>query len=101
MVERMPKKRQPREVWEVTRIRVYERDGGLCQYPKGKHPVALNEAHIDHVVSGKLGSNEDSNLRTLCRMHHCLRSDSRHRGMIASALRDGLIPPNWRELVWE
>lgn len=97
----MPKHRQPKEIWDATRIRIYERDGGLCQYPKGKHPVPLREAHIDHIQSGKLATNEDRNLRTLCRMHHVLRLDFRHRGMIGGALRDGLIPPNWRELVWE
>lgn len=96
----MPKKRQPREVWEKTRRRIWERDGGVCQYPYGKHPVALAECHIDHIRSGKLASNADSNLRVLCRMHHVLRADIRHQGMIASALRAGIIPPNWRELVW-
>ena len=24
-----------------------------------------------------------------------------HRGMIAGAVKAGVIPPNWRELVWE
>lgn len=96
----MPKKRQPREVWRVTRRRIYERDGGLCQYPQGNHPVELNECHIDHIISGKRGTNADSNLRVLCRYHHVLRADFRHRGMIAKALKDGVIPPSWRELVW-
>ena len=96
----MPRKRQPKEIWLETRKRIYERDEGLCQYPHGKHPVSLEESHIDHIVSGKLGTNADSNLRVLCRMHHVLRADHRHRGMIANALRDGVIPPNWRELVW-
>ena len=97
----MPKKRQPKEVWRVTRRRIWERDGGMCQYPKDKHPVALNKAHIDHIQSGKHGSNADSNLRTLCRMHHVLRADKRHRGMIAKALTDGVIPADWRSLVWD
>ncbi len=97
----MPRKRLPREVWEDVRRRVWERDQGRCQYPHGKHPVALAEAHIDHVISGKRGTNQLANLRTLCRMHHVLRADGRHRGMIARALRDGVIPVNWRELVWE
>ena len=48
-----------------------------------------------------MGTNELTNLRTLCRRHHCLRADHRHRGMIAGALRDGVIPPNWRGLVWD
>ena len=97
----MPKSRQPREIWQQTRRKVWERDGGMCQYPYGKHPIPLKEAHIDHIRSGKLGTNDMSNLRTLCRYHHVLRSDPRHRGMIAKALKEGLIPPNWRELVWD
>jgi 5-methylcytosine-specific restriction enzyme A len=62
--------------------------------------VSLDECHIDHIQSGKLGTNADSNLRVLCRMHHVLRADFRHRGMTANALRDGIIPPDWRRLVW-
>lgn len=97
----MPRKRQPYDIWCETRKRIYERDGGLCQFPFGKHPVPLNKCHIDHIRSGKLGLNCDSNLRVLCRYHHVLRSDHRHQGMIAKAMSDGLIPPNWRELVWD
>jgi len=97
----MPRKRQPREIWLSTRKQVWLRDHGLCQYPYGKHPVSLEEAHIDHIRSGKLGTNGMSNLRTLCRYHHVLRLDRRHRGMIAKALRDGVIPPNWRDLLWD
>ncbi len=97
----MPKHRPPKAVWEHLRRQVWERDGGLCQYPHGPHPVALADAHIDHIVSGKRGSNRLANLRTLCRYHHVLRADQRHRGMVAAALRDGLLPPTWRDLVWE
>jgi 5-methylcytosine-specific restriction protein A len=97
----MPKSRPPREVWMKIRERVWERDGGLCQYPYGKHPVDLKSANIDHIKSGKLADNSLSNLRTLCRQHHVLRADPRHRGMIWRALRDGIISPNWRESVWE
>lgn len=97
----MPKKRVPREVWRLLRAKVWQRDAGLCQYPGGKHPVTLAEAHIDHIRSGKLADNSLGNLRTLCRMHHVLRADPRHRGMTAKALRDGVIPPNWRGLIWD
>lgn len=97
----MPRHRPPREVWGALRRIVWERDGGRCQYPVAPHPVALEAAHIDHIVSGKRGTNALSNLRTLCRMHHVLRADPRHRGMIAGALRDEVIPPNWRELLWD
>lgn len=97
----MPRQRPPKEVWERIRIQVWERDGGLCQYPYDKHPVALDEAHIDHIMSGKNATNALSNLRTLCRYHHVLRADMRHRGMIADAIRDGVIPANWRPLAWD
>jgi 5-methylcytosine-specific restriction protein A len=97
----VPKRRPPREVWKQIRRKVWERDNGLCQYPYGKHPVPLNEAHIDHIRSGRLSDNSLGNLRVLCRAHHTLRADPRHRGLIWKALRDEVIPPNWRELVWE
>lgn len=40
------------------------------------------------------------NLRTLCRLCHVLRDDDAHRGMTAAALRDGILPLDWRERVW-
>ena len=95
----MPKSRQPKEIWEGTRSKVWKRDGGKCA--RCGKSLALEECHIDHIKSGKLGTNKMSNLRVLCRYHHVLRADFQHRGMIASALRDGIIPPNWRELVWD
>ncbi|QKS48556.1 HNH endonuclease (plasmid) [Paenibacillus cellulosilyticus] len=96
----MPKKRPPREVW-LSNIRpiIWERDQRRCV--RCRTSLTLQECHIDHIQSGKLGSNALSNLRTLCRRCHVLRADVKHRGMIASALNDGIIPPNWRELVWE
>lgn len=97
----MPRHRPPRDVWVAIRRKIYKRDRGLCQYPFGKHVVAIEEAHIDHIRSGKLGTNSFKNLRTLCRRHHVLRADFRHRGMISRALKDGVIPTNWRELIWE
>lgn len=101
----MPKSRQPREIWQGTRERIWLRDKGRCQGPycldKPEWSIGLKVCHIDHIRSGKFGSNSDSNLRVLCRFCHVLRLDHRHRGMIAQALKDGIIPPNWRELVWE
>ena len=99
----MPKRRPPKEVWAELRRIVWERDGGRCQgqYCTDAPPLPLDVCHIDHIVSGKRGTNKLSNLRTLCRRCHVLRLDSRHRGMIASALRDGIIGPDWRSQVWE
>jgi 5-methylcytosine-specific restriction endonuclease McrA len=95
----MPKKRQPREIWKETRLKVLRRNGYKCV--RCAIPLSVSTAHIDHIQSGKLGSNHISNLRTLCRRCHVLRADPRHRGMIAKALKDEIIPSNWRELVWE
>lgn len=97
----MPKKRPPKEVWQELRRIVWERDGGMCQCPYGKHPVAFEEFHLDHIVSGKRATNALSNLRVLCRMHHTLRLDHRHRGMIARALELGIIGPDWRAHLWD
>ena len=93
-------RRQPKDVWfENSRPKVFERDGGVCV--RCKIPVSIDTCHIDHIQSGMKGSNHISNLRTLCRRCHVLRADIRHRGMTAKALKDGVIPPNWRALVWE
>jgi 5-methylcytosine-specific restriction endonuclease McrA len=101
----MPRRRQPRDIWQQTRARIWQHDRGRCQGPycQDKPPwsLPLEQAHIDHLISGKLGTNDDRNLRVLCRRCHVLRADRRHRGMIAQALRKGIIPPNWRELVWD
>ena len=101
----MPKRRQDSETWAETRRKVWERDQGRCQGPYCKDTLPwslpLDACHIDHIRSGKLGSNHLSNLRVLCRRCHVLRSDFRHRGMISAALRDGVIPPDWRLLVWD
>lgn len=100
----MPRHRQPREQWlTLTRPRIWKRDRGQCFrcLQLGiAHVLPLERCHIDHTQSGKLGSNRDDNLRVLCLMHHALRLDQRHRGMIGGALRSGLIPPNWREHLW-
>lgn len=95
----MPKSRQQVEIWQHTRQRVFERDLGVCA-KCGKHPL-LRECHIDHIISGKAGSNNIAILRVLCRRCHTLRLDKRHRGMIHSALRKGLIGPDWRNHLWK
>ena len=95
----MPTRRPPRAVWRSVRLIIWRRDQKRCV--RCSRALRLWEAHIDHVRSGKLADNRFSNLRTLCRRCHVLRADFRHQGMIGAALRDEIIPPNWRELVWE
>lgn len=101
----MPRKRQPRDVWEQTRQLVLARDGwrcARCGVPiHDGEPHDATSANVDHVTSGKRGGNHLDGLRSLCRRCHVLRADNRHRGMIAAALRDGIIPSDWRGLVWD
>ena len=99
-------KRQPQERWQLTRQRIWQRDSGRCQGPYCQGEPAwslpLRRAHIDHIQElSRGGRNDDANLRPLCRRCHCLRANHSHQGLIASALRDGIIPANWREWVWE
>lgn len=95
----MPRHRLPREVWDARRMQVLQRDEFACV--RCRTPVTERTGHCDHKHSGKLTSNALGNLRTLCRRCHVLRADKRHRGLIAAALRDGIIPPDWRSLVWD
>jgi 5-methylcytosine-specific restriction endonuclease McrA len=95
----MPKKRPPHETWAHIREIIWIRDNRECV--RCRAPIGLRAAHIDHIQSGKYGTNRFRNLRCLCRRCHVLRADLRHAGMVASALADGIIPPNWRELVWD
>jgi 5-methylcytosine-specific restriction endonuclease McrA len=95
----MPRHRPPKEIWDDIRRQILARDNYECV--RCRAPLSESTMHCDHIRSGKLATNELSNLRSLCRRCHVLRADHRHRGMIAGALRDGVIPPNWRELVWE
>jgi 5-methylcytosine-specific restriction endonuclease McrA len=95
----MPRTRPPRELWNSLRRITWRCDHERCA--RCGRELKLREAHIDHIWSGRLASNGLQNLRTLCRRCHVLRADPRHRGMIAGALRDEIIPPNWRELTWE
>lgn len=52
----MPKRRPPREVWEELRRIIWNRDGGKCTHCH--EPVALEACHIDHIRSGKRGTNK-------------------------------------------
>jgi 5-methylcytosine-specific restriction protein A len=97
-------RRPSRSVWKQLREVVWRRDQGFCQGPYcyGAPPLALEQAHIDHRVPlSRSGTNELVNLRTLCRRCHVLRAGHEHRGMIATALRDGIIPADWRQFVWD
>jgi 5-methylcytosine-specific restriction enzyme A len=79
--------------------RVWERAGGRCTHcgaaiPRGQPYTDL--ATLD--LAGRYRYTVDQ-LRLLCRRCQVLRGNK--PGMVATALRDGIIPPNWRELVWD
>jgi 5-methylcytosine-specific restriction enzyme A len=96
--------RPSRAIWQALRQQVWERDGGRCQGPycRDAPSITLEAAHIDHIMPlSQGGTNDLANLRTLCRRCHVLRADQTHQGMIAAALRDDIIPPDWRALVWD
>jgi len=95
----MPRHRPSYNDWRDIRRKIWLRDGKKCLHCG--QIVSLNRCNIDHIKSGKLSDNRLCGLRTLCRRCHVTRMDFRHRGMIASALRDGIIPVQWRELLWE
>ena len=102
-------KRQDRDIWNKTRKRVWERDDKKCVRCGVEVVLTRKEvretkkavANIDHIVRVKKGGNKDENLRTLCKRCHVLRKDMAHRGMGATALKEGIIGPGWRDEVWE
>lgn len=95
----MPKMRPPRAVLRELRWIAWNRDKRKCV--RCSKRVNFEEFHLDHIISGKFGTNKLCNLRTLCPKCHYLRACYRHQGMISKALSQEIIPANWRELVWE
>ncbi len=95
----MPITRPPKAVWNELRWICWNRDKRKCV--RCKKRVLFDGFHLDHIISGKYGTNKIRNLRVLCPRCHILRACFRHRGMTAKALASGIIPVNWREMVWE
>lgn len=93
-------RRQPKEIWRVTRKRVWERDSRRCV--RCHALVSLRGHHCDHIIPlSRGGTNQDNNLRTLCVVCHATRSDTNHQGLVARLIERGLLPPDWRSLVWD
>lgn len=99
-------RRPPSKIWQQKRQQVWQRDEGRCQGPYCENTLPfslpLERTQIDHIMELSCGgSNELNNLRTLCRRCHTLRASKAHQGLIAEALKDEIIPADWRSLVWE
>jgi 5-methylcytosine-specific restriction enzyme A len=94
--------RRPPSVKNPLERLVWERAAGQCLFPPGPHPIPVDACHIDHIVPlTRGGTHTLDNLRVLCRRHYVLRSTHVTEHRIVAALRDGVIPSNWRELVWD
>lgn len=89
-----PKKREPKETWQMNRKRILERDQSIR--PRCAAKVNKSSAQLGQIISRKLRNNKFKNLRSLsCRCHHLLENDHRHRKMIIKALKNGVLCPNW------
>lgn len=59
--------------WKPRRRRILNRDGYMCQWRLPDGTLCLDSAtDVDHVIPGD--DHRDSNLRSLCSMHHARKS---------------------------
>lgn len=89
----MPKRSHRTTISASTKRRVVEQDYYKCV--RCQTPVTLSTARL------YTPSAQPEKRRTLCKRCDVLRVEGLHRGMIAQALEEGIIPANWRELVWD
>ena len=57
--------------WDTISESIKHRDGHLCQHADGRCAGPLQVHHIRHIADG--GTNDPSNLTTLCKFHHGLQ----------------------------
>lgn len=68
------------KAWERTRRRVFARDLYKCQ-SCGRLVMGKGEAHCDHIVPKEAGgSDDDTNLQTLCRTCHSRKTATEDGG---------------------
>lgn len=94
-----PDPRRPEEeVWQALRQRVFEADGWRCQVTGCINSGGPLECHHIEPVS-KGGSNEVSNLITLCLFHHACQEDHDLRSMKERAdnSRFYITPSYWQK----
>lgn len=64
--------------WEITRHRIFVRDNYICQRCGDITILNCRDAsrrpHCDHIIPKPEGSEEDSNLETLCGSCHSIKS---------------------------
>lgn len=66
--------------WEATRTRVFIRDNWQCR-GCGRVCSGKGEAHCDHIVpKAQGGTDEDSNLQTLCERCHGRKTQREKQG---------------------
>lgn len=63
--------------WDTTRKRILKRDGHACQWPIPRGVCGAPANQVDHIVPAwQGGSDDDTNLRSLCEPHHKRKSSS-------------------------
>ncbi len=78
----------------ATRDAVFTRDGGQCSYvsPDGKRCSSTHNLQIDHISPRAVGgSNDESNLRLLCRQHNVLHGVHCFGEAIMRRRRSGVV----------
>ena len=66
--------------WDRRRIRILKRDGGLCCEHR-RQGVAVEARHVDHIISkSQGGTDDDSNLQSLCVACHREKTAREGRG---------------------
>ena len=80
-------------------------DHGRCQGPycrdKPAWSLALEACYVARLKSAPLNRETEATWHILCRRCYVLRADSLRVGLIASALGDDMLGPEWRALVWQ
>jgi 5-methylcytosine-specific restriction protein A len=76
--------------WDKLRARILQRDAGLCQ-PCLRGGRAVRGTHVDHVVAkARGGSNDDSNLQTICvECHKAKTAKEGRKGAVSGWFAEG------------
>lgn len=78
---------------------------GRCQGPycvdKPAWSLPLEACYVAQFKSAPLNREAEVTWHILCRRCYVLRANSLRVGLMASALGDDIIGPEWRSLVWQ
>ncbi|XHX80901.1 MAG: HNH endonuclease [Stenomitos frigidus ULC029] len=91
--------------WFKLRKVIWQRDHGRCCSPhcswRSLWSLTLDQCEIDHIIPiSRNGSNDPTNLRTLCKPCHALRADPSHERLRNRLVRQGRLPVSYKKLLW-